>query len=106
MYCPDFEDLLKKENEGHLAVCRECRALLDALAHVDATFDSAFAHISAPPCLASTVRLRISQASPERAPSWIPEVLDLIGWAAVLAMAAIAVPRFAALLSTVLAGMG
>ncbi len=106
MGCPDFEDLLKKENQGHAAHCQECRALLDALAHVDATFESAFAHISAPPGMAAAVRLRTAQASPGRAPTWIPEVLDLIGWAAVLAIAAIVVPQFAALLRTVLDGLG
>ncbi|MGA2261150.1 MAG: hypothetical protein ABSH28_06930 [Acidobacteriota bacterium] len=106
MACPELEDLLSEGSGGHAAHCEECRALLEALAHVDATFDAAFAHISAPPGLAAAVQARVAQTLPECDPSLVPEVLDLIGWAAVLAVAAIVVPRFATLLSAVLAGLG
>jgi hypothetical protein len=105
MACPELEDLLNEGSGGHAAHCEECRARLEALAHVEATFNAAFAHIAAPPGLAAAVQARVAQAVPEYGPSLVPEVLDLIGWAAVLAAAAIVVPRFATLLSAVLAGI-
>jgi hypothetical protein len=94
MACPELEDLLREGSDGHAAHCEECRALLDALAYVDATFDAAFAGISSPPGLAAAARARLARELPVRGPSLVPEVLDFIGWAAVLAMAAIVVPRF------------
>ena len=89
MACPDFEDLLREGGE-HAAHCEHCRALLEAAADVDATLEGAFAGVSAPPELAASVR-RLGTA---REPSVVPEVLDLIGWAAVLALAAVLLPRF------------
>jgi hypothetical protein len=106
MACPEFEDLLSGGNADHALHCRDCRALLDAIARVDATFDSAFADISAPPGTSSAVYARVSHRLRKRGPSPVPEVLDLIGWAAVLTTAAIVVPRFATLLSSVLAELG
>ena len=106
MACPQLEELLSEGGGGHAAHCEECQALLDALAQVDATFTAAFACISAPPGLAAAVNARVAKEFPERSPSLVPEVLDLIGWAAVLAMAAIVLPRVANLLSSVLAGLG
>lgn len=94
MACPELEDLLREGSGGHAAHCEECRALLEALTHVDATFDAAFADISAPPGLAAAVHARVARELPERGPSLIPEILDFIGWAAVLAMAAIVAPHF------------
>jgi hypothetical protein len=52
------------------------------------------------------VRARMARELPERGPSLVPEFLDFIGWAAVLAVAAIVVPRFLPLISAVLAGLG
>ena len=103
---PEFEDLLHEGHGGHAAQCEECRALLDALACVDATFDAAFARVSAPPGLAAAVRARVAREIPLRNPSPVPEVLDFIGWAAVLAMIAIVVPRFLPFLSGMLASLG
>lgn len=106
MACPHFEDLLNERNAGHVAHCEECRALMDALARVDATFDAAFGHISAPPGLAEAVQARIARLRPERRLTPVPEVLDLIGWAAVLVIAAVVVPRFAELVRSILLGLG
>lgn len=103
MACPEFEDLLSGEGRDHAAHCEECRALLDALAEVDATFDAAFAGISVPPSLAAGVRARMAREFSVRRPSLLPEVLDFIGWAAVLALAAILLPRFLPLLDAALA---
>jgi hypothetical protein len=104
--CPELEDLLKEGSGGHAAHCSKCRELLDALAQVDSALDAAFGNISAPPDLEIAVRAGISRVCSEGRPSILPEVLDLIGWAAVLAAAAIAVPYFASLLSAVITGIG
>jgi len=106
MACLELEELLNEGSGGHAAHCEECRALLDALAHADATFDAAFSHVSAPQGLAANVRVRVVQLLPECNPSPVPELLDLIGWAAILVIAAVVVPRFATLLSSVLTGLG
>ena len=102
MACPEFEDLLR-DGGDHAAHCEECRALLEALADVDATLDGALAGISAPPSLAAAVRARRTHEFPVRRPSVLPEVLDFIGWAAVLALAAVLVPRFLPILDAALA---
>jgi len=106
MPCPDLEELLNDENNGHAVNCGKCRALLGAVARVDGILSAAFAQVSAPPGLAAAVRGRVALEVPERRPSPLPEVLDLIGWAAVLAVAAIVIPRFTSLLGSVLAGLG
>jgi hypothetical protein len=103
--CPELEELLKEGSGGHAAHCRDCRELLEALTHVDATFDAAFGNLCATPELEYAIRARISRLRSERRPSILPEVLDLIGWAAVIAAVAIALPFFASLLGEVLAGI-
>lgn len=103
MACPEMEDLMHGRAGDHAAHCAECRALLDALVEVDTALESAFANITAPPGLAATVRARVSHELPLRGPSMMPEVLDFIGWAAVLAIAAFLLPRFLPLLETALA---
>ena len=93
MACPEFEELVREGADGHAAHCDECRALLEALADVDAAFEAAFAGVSAPPGLAAAARARAAGAVRFRRPSMLPEVLDFIGWAAVLALAAIWLPH-------------
>jgi hypothetical protein len=105
MACPDFEELVSGRAGDHAAHCEECRALLDALADVDATFEAAFAGISAPPSLAAEVRARVAREFPLRRPSLLPEVLDFIGWAAVFALAAILLPRFLPVLNAAIASL-
>jgi hypothetical protein len=106
MACPEFEDLVREGAGGHAAHCEECRALLDALTDVDAAFEAAFAGVSAPPGMAAVVRARMARELPLRKPSPLPEILDLIGWAAVLALAAVLLPRFLPLIDAALAGRG
>jgi hypothetical protein len=106
MACPNFEDLLNGKSGDHVLNCRDCRALLEAFTEVDSVFESAFTGISAPAGMAASVRERIRLAGFERRPSAVPEFLDLIGWAAVLATAAILLPRFTRFVSSILAGLG
>ena len=95
MACPRFEDLLNGGESvvNHAAHCDECRALLDALAEVDATLETAFAGVSAPPRMAARARALALSETPLRRPTILPEVLDFIGWAAVLALVAVLIPR-------------
>ena len=106
MACPDLEELLRQGSGGHAAQCEACRALLDSLAEVDATFETAFSGMEAPPGLAAAVRARVARELPVRAPSLLPEVLDFVGWAAVLAMAALVAPRFVPIVRALLARWG
>jgi len=105
MACPDFEDLAQGRAGDHAARCEDCRALLEALADVDATLDAAFAGVAAPPSLAASVRMRVARESQARRPSVLPEVLDFIGWAAVLALAAVLLPRFLPLIHDAIASL-
>ena len=101
MACPEFEDLLNGKCGSHALNCSNCRALLEAYAEVDSVFESAFAGISAPVGMAVSVRARIRSLGFEQRPSFLPEFLDSIGWAAVLATAAILLPQLTSFLSTV-----
>ncbi len=106
MGCPELEELLLEGTDGHAAHCEGCRALLDAWHHVDATLDTALAPVCAPPGLESAVRARVLREQPVRTPSLVPEIMDSIGWAAVLATAAIVIPWFLPLIEAVLAEVG
>jgi hypothetical protein len=106
MACPQFDELLSGGAADHAAHCEECRALLEALAEVDATFDASFAGIAAPPGLAVRALVLASHTAPLRRPSALPEVLDFIGWAAVLVLAAVLIPRFLPEIQALLANLG
>ena len=106
MACPDFEDLLNGKGGDHAPNCRECQALLEAFAEVDSVFKSAFDGISAPAGVTEAVYARIYAAALTRRPSPVPEFLDLIGWAAVLAAVAILLPRFTSFVSSIFTGLG
>jgi hypothetical protein len=105
MACPEFEDLADGAGGDHAARCEACRALVEALAEADSILDSAFAGISAPPGLAAAVRARIAKETPILRPSFLPEVLDFIGWAAVVALAAVLLPQFLPLIKAAIASM-
>jgi predicted anti-sigma-YlaC factor YlaD len=106
MACPDFDELVRQGPGGHAAYCEDCRALLDAWAEVDDAFETAFAGVAAPPTVAPAVRARIAREIPVRRPSILPEALDLIGWAAVLALIAIMLPHLLLRFGAALAGAG
>lgn len=103
--CPQFEDLLSEENAGHTTKCPKCRDLLDALAHVDAAFDAAFGGVCTSPELQAALNARIARTTREDRVTMIPEILDLIGWAAALATAAVAISYFTSTITSLTAGM-
>jgi len=105
MSCPDFEDLVRQGPGGHASHCERCAALLEALAEVDTGLEAAYSGITAPPSLAAAVRMRIAAESPGRRLSLLPEVLDFIGWAAILALAAALVPPFLRYVSAALSAI-
>lgn len=67
-----------------------------ALRIIDEQLDAALAGMSAPPNFASAVLSRTRQ----RRPGLLPELLDLIGFVALLAIALLLLLRFAALIET------
>ncbi|HTQ55898.1 MAG TPA: hypothetical protein VMI94_15630 [Bryobacteraceae bacterium] len=102
MACPDFEELIRQGPAGHAAHCDDCRGRLEAWTEIDGAFTSAFADVSAPAGMAAAVRARVAREVPLRPPSILPEALDFIGWAAVLALAAVLLPQLLLRLGIVL----
>ena len=102
MACKEFEDRLVDYPElsgderlavdSHLAGCAECRAFREVLAEVDSTLAAAFSGLNGPAALPHTVMSRIETRTPARRPSFVPELLDLTGGAAVLAVALLLLP--------------
>jgi len=104
--CPEFEDLLldyrelaadlRRAVDAHLAICGECRDFQEALAEVDGALAASFAAVEAPVALGPSVMGRIDAGTSLRRPSFVPEILDLAGGAAVLAVALVMLEVFLA----------
>jgi anti-sigma factor RsiW len=98
MPCAEFEDLLLDYGEldsarlqktnAHLTVCADCRTFLKALEEVDAALADFFTGYQISPTFQRLVYQRLQGQQRLRRPSFIPEVLDFVGWAAVLAILA------------------
>ena len=98
MPCTEFERLLleygelsgeaRRTADAHLAGCAGCRALLEGLADVDAQLAVAYADAVVSTGFRDSVLRRVEGHVPIRRPSLIPEVLDFVGWAAVVAITA------------------
>ena len=102
MACPEFENVVNSAAGDHALRCEECAAMLDGLTDAEAILETALAGVSAPPRLAAAARMRIAEERRRKGPSILPELLDLIGWASVLALAAVLFPRFWPLVSAAL----
>jgi hypothetical protein len=98
MPCADFEELLLTYREldgvnlmradAHVASCAGCRGFLKGLDELDEALTGALSQTAVSPFFRESVLKRIQPVVPIQKPSWIPEVLDFAGWAAVLAIAA------------------
>ena len=96
MACREFEERLLVYDElgsderqgvsGHLVQCEDCRSFLSALFEVDTALQAAFAQSTVPADFSESVAKKLLGQPERRGPSLIPEVLDAIGWAAVIAM--------------------
>jgi anti-sigma factor RsiW len=96
MACPEFEYRLIEyadiEGEAracvdaHLAECPGCRELLDALHVVDSELTARFAGREVSAAFAPAVRQRVERDTSARRLSFVPEVLDFVGWGAIVAL--------------------
>jgi len=96
MACPEFEDRLidYADIEGearacvdtHLAECAGCRQFLEALLVVDTELTARFSGREASAALAVTVRRRVDREASARRLSFVPEILDFVGWGAIVAL--------------------
>ncbi len=84
----DYDRLTAQERESvdmHLAGCAACRAFLA----VDALLAQQYSGVRAPADFRAAVLRRARVEKPLRKPSFVPEILDFVGWAAVLAFAGV-----------------
>src|SRR2546428_13865304 len=98
MPCAEFEDLLLDYDEldseelqaanAHVAECVGCRAFLETLKELDVSLTNFFAGYNVSPTFRQSVIRRLESRPESPRPSFVPEVLDFIGWAAVFAIIA------------------
>jgi len=96
MACPEFEDRLIEyadiEGEArtcvdtHLAECASCREFLEALRVVDTELTARFGGREVSAAFAPAVRRRVEREASARRLSFVPEVLDFVGWGAIVAL--------------------
>jgi predicted anti-sigma-YlaC factor YlaD len=89
MPCPSFEDLLLDYAElapaergavdAHLAGCADCREYLETLAHLETGLSDLYAGAQVSPSFRNEVLSIVER------PSLLPEILDFIGWAGIIA---------------------
>jgi hypothetical protein len=108
MRCQDYERLLldydgldgavKAATDAHSAACAACEAYRSSLAEVDREMARLFAGIPLSSGFSTAVLTRIRTEPAMHRPSPVPEVLDFIGWAAMLALGAALFQHFRPLL--------
>ena len=96
MACPEFEYRLIEyadiEGEAracvdaHLAECPGCREFLDALRVVDIQLTARFVEREVSAAFAPAVRQQVERYTSARRLSFVPEVLDFVGWGAIVAL--------------------
>jgi anti-sigma factor RsiW len=96
MACPEFEDRLIEyadiEGEAracvdtHLAKCAGCREFLEALRIVDTELTARFRGRAVSAAFAPSVRRRVERDASARRLSFVPEILDFVGWGAIVAL--------------------
>jgi anti-sigma factor RsiW len=96
MACAEFEERLLEYAElangerarvdAHTAQCASCREFLEALATVDSQLTTQLASLVVTPAFAPAVRRRVRHEGFAARPSLVPELLDLVGWGAIVAL--------------------
>lgn len=74
---------------AHLAICTGCAGLAQDLRQLDEAFTAEFAPACVSPEFRDRLNTRLANEAVCLKPSWVPEALDAIGWAAILAIAAV-----------------
>jgi anti-sigma factor RsiW len=96
MPCAEFVDMLpeyaglspdeRARIDSHVAGCGACRELLQALQTVDAELTAEFSGYTVSTDFEAAVRRRVRREAAPPAPSRIPELLDSLGWAAIVTL--------------------
>ena len=99
MACAEFEDRLleyaglpvaeRRSVDAHVAGCAGCREFLDALASVDRELTAHFSGREVSANFNQAVTARIRRETAHRRPSLVPELLDFVGWGAIVALIAL-----------------
>jgi anti-sigma factor RsiW len=99
MGCGEFQEQLvefaelvgeaRARVDAHVAHCVACRAFLETLHAVDAQLTAQFAGRKTSAAFATAVRRRVRREAVVRRPSLIPELLDFVGWGAIVALVAL-----------------
>jgi hypothetical protein len=94
MPCAPFEDLLvdyaelgvrdRQTIDAHLAHCMACREFLETLAVLDAGLVDLYTGAQTSPAFQERVLARANGEGPPARPTFLPEILDLIGWVGIL----------------------
>lgn len=101
MGCAEFQERLVEYGELsgaercrvdiHLAECDGCREFLGALQTMDAVLAAESGNREAPAAFATAVRLRVGREIAARRPSFIPEILDFVGWSVIVGLTMLAI---------------
>ena len=96
MACAEFEERLleyadlangeRARVDAHAAQCAICREFLEALRTVDSQLTAQLARLEVSPAFAPAVRRRVLRESAAARPSLVPELLDFVGWGAIVAL--------------------
>jgi hypothetical protein len=83
----DYADLSEQERDAvdlHLTQCASCRLYSDALSQLDVALTEEFSGVQTSELFHSRLHAVTTSQSPMRAPSFLPELLDLIGVAGIV----------------------
>jgi hypothetical protein len=96
MVCAEFEERLLEYAglangeracvDAHAAQCSSCREFLESLHMVDSQLTAQLAGVEVTPAFAPAVRRRVRRETVAARPSLVPELLDLVGWGAIVAL--------------------
>jgi hypothetical protein len=95
MPCAEWEDLLldyselsageRQATDAHLAGCAGCREYLETAAHLETGLVELYSGAQVSPAFRSNVLSSLDTGIGLERPSALPEVLDFIGWAGIIA---------------------